>query len=74
MKPQLMNQPNWKPTRKHFTGAVAGIATAAVLTITSDLASSHQYLSFLSGEAALAGIPVIMYFLVGYLFRERTPQ
>lgn len=72
MKAELVNQKDWKPTRKHFLGAVAGIATAAVLGFTNDLAATHSYLSFLSGDAALAGIPLIVGYGVSYLAKERA--
>lgn len=65
----------WRPGRKIFGGALCGIATAAVMQWTNDLAMTYDAFRFLTEDSAKAGLPIIVAFGIGYLIPEKKqPQ
>ena len=71
-KPLLVDQPTAMPTRKMFMGAVGSLVTAGVQHAAIHLAGDVSWLSWLNTEAAMSALPVIAFFGVGYLMKERA--
>ena len=68
----LVDQPTAMPTRKMFLGAVGSLLTVAVQHMAVALASDIPSLSWLGEPAAMSALPVIAFFGVGYMFRDRA--
>ena len=67
----LVKQPSAQPTRKMFMGAVAAVATAGLQHAAVNLASDVTWLAWLNGEAVKSALPIIAFFGVGYMMKER---
>lgn len=61
------------PTRKMARGAIGGIIAAALVAWASQLAQMSPWLEWLNAPGVREGLPVIAFFVTGYLFRERAP-
>ena len=72
MKTDLVDQPSAAPTRKMARGAVAGIIAAALVAWAGQLAELSPWLAWLSTPGVSEGLPVLAFFLAGYLFREQA--
>ena len=74
--PKLVDQPTKAPTRKlaagGIVGAIAAIATAAVEQWAMTAAASVPALAFLNTPIVSNAIPVVVFFGVGYVVKEKA--
>lgn len=71
---KLVEQPEVMPSRKVLTGAIAGVLTAAIMQTTARIGESNVWLNWMLDPAVAAAIPLIVYFIVGYMLGERAPR
>lgn len=72
VKPNLIDQPDWKPSRKLFASAVAGFITVGVQSTLAKIAAGSVWFDWLGSDIATAAVPIMVGFGVGYMLRERA--
>jgi hypothetical protein len=71
-KPRLVDQPDWRPSRKLFMSAVTGFLTLGVQSTVAKIAAGSVWFDWLGNEIALGAIPIMVGFGVGYVMRDRA--
>lgn len=79
-KPDLVNQPTAKPSRKIAAAALASFVTAGVQSYFGGLASSSGALAWLAEAPAMSAVPILVDYAIvaavglvtGYMVKERA--
>ncbi len=71
-KPDLVNQPSARPSRKVLMGAIAGILAAGLNALLAWLLESYPPFAWLDDPQVRGAVPILAATAAGYIFRERT--